>query len=330
MADPRLLHSLRIAAALALAALLSKPAISGPFGSGNLLISTEEGVCCPFTSTIHEFTPGGGLVQTLIVPRPGDTHARDLAIDDSGLLQVFNGTFDPWLSTYSPFEDVWVHHTHPGWSIINNGTYGAVAAHGEWIFVPDHETFGPGDAPLGIIRFIRSDFSADRFATDFSAVDLNVGLDDRLYALGSTGSPNGVTLRVYDPASMTLIWSMNMPSTSNDYRALTADASSRIFVVGHRGQLLRLSPAGLVEKSTDTTAIGLGFHNIGDLDLDPSGMLAIGTRFGDVLITDTEFDPAHSWQFAAPGGQQTFVTWVPGIPVPVKTRSWGAIKALYR
>ena len=318
------------AAVLVLVGVFGASASAAPFEDGNLLVSTQTGTGSPLTSNITEYTLSGGAVQTLTVPQPGDEGVRDLVVDAAGALQVFNGTFDPWLSTYDPFSGAWTGHTFAGWSIVNNGTYGAIATDGDWIFVTDHATGGVGDAPQGIVRFNRNDFSAERFAMDIEVVDLNIGLNGLLYAIWPTGTPGGLRLCIYEPASMTLVGTMTLPHLSDGYRAVAADAAGRIYVAGYYGRLVRLSPSGAVEKSTTTSAIGLGPQTVGDMDLAPSGRIVIGTRFGAVLMTDTEFNSENSWQFATPGGRQTFVAWVPSHVVPAKTTSWGRLKALYR
>ena len=78
--------------------------------AGNILVSTDGAGA---QQLLQEYTPAGALVSSVGIP-PGGTaeNARDLVADGSGNVLVYNGTFDPYLSTYG--SGAWSHTTYSG------------------------------------------------------------------------------------------------------------------------------------------------------------------------------------------------------------------------
>src|SRR5262249_4859030 len=92
--------------------------------AANLLVSTDG--AAP-QQLLQEYTSGGTLVRSLAIPPGGPAEdARDLVADSSGNILVYNGTFSPYLSTYST-SGSWSHQTFAGWSTVNNVSYGGIA-----------------------------------------------------------------------------------------------------------------------------------------------------------------------------------------------------------
>jgi hypothetical protein len=316
---------------MAVAAVLfvpSRAVSAGPFGAGIVLIVTQDYEPGVYPSRVIEMTRGGSIVQSIPFPRPGDDEARDLVVDRHGSLQVFNGTFDPYLSTYDP-AGVWTHHTYAGWSIINNGTYGGIATFGDYVFVTDQRTFGPGDEPSGIVRFSLGDYSAARFASGGDYIDLTLGLDGLLYALYPSGSPGGTMVDVFDPPSLARIRTVSLPFGLSP-RGLAVDATGRIFAAGFE-KISRFSPTGALERTVTTSALVGSFHDLGDIDIDASGRLVMGGWCGEVLLSNGDLEPASSSLIQLPYCFEVFVTWVPDVSTSTwRSASWGQLKVRYR
>src|SRR5262245_5438009 len=147
-----------------------RAAWADPPTPGNILVSTEI-FGGSSDNTVREFTRAGTLVQTF-GPVPtgpgGDGSTRDLYVDGAGRVQIFNGTFSPYLTTLTPAAGpgsaTYAQTTLPGWSTVNNLTYGGVAVQGNAAFVTDMATFSGGE-PRGLVRFNLSTGVGTRFAS---------------------------------------------------------------------------------------------------------------------------------------------------------------------
>src|SRR5262249_52743487 len=71
---------------------------AGPITQGDILVTQGN-----FGgSSLKEFTPTGTFVQTITLPMPGDGGARGVVVDSNGNVQIYNGTFSPFLTIYNP------------------------------------------------------------------------------------------------------------------------------------------------------------------------------------------------------------------------------------
>jgi Ca2+-binding RTX toxin-like protein len=246
----------------------------------NLLVSSS------WEGRILEFTPSGSLVRSLDVPIL-DGGARDLVQAPSGLVHLYNGTFNPHLSTYDPDAASWEHQQHPGWSTANNLTYGGIDVSGPWVFATDMFTYSGGE-PQGMIRFDPASGTSQRFAEDAEFKDLDVGHDGLLYGLA------GSTLHVYDPASLDLLRTVQLPIYSDDCRQIAVDGNGDLYVGTWNQQILRYDAAGTTLIDEMTLANGLY-----DMDLADDGRIATAS-WGSVTMMDTSLD----WQssFSTDGG----------------------------
>ena len=89
-----------------------------------------------------------------------------------------------------------------------------------------------GEDPLndaGIIRFDVEAGTAQRFVNDGNFIDLTVGQDGLLYALGPGGVATTRVIRVFDPLSMVLV--RQIPNLPGDLRAITVAANGDIYGV---------------------------------------------------------------------------------------------------
>jgi len=254
---------LRIVCALALCG----PTFASQIGPGNILVSHNE--------VLSEYTPSGVLVSTRSIPYPTGNHpvtesARDIVLDDAGDLHVYNGTFDPYLSTLRVETDSWEHHTHPDWDTANNISYGGIAVFGSYVFVTDDQGIE------GVVRFNQEDFTAVDFAESFlGCIDLTIGRDGLLYVLSST--ERNVT--VYDPESFVQIRAFLL---ANAVRGIAVDSMGEIYGASWDSRIYHFNSAG-VQLNNVFTGIG----SLMDIDIDAFGNLVAGSRFGGVLLTDT-------------------------------------------
>ncbi|MEW8313851.1 MAG: hypothetical protein AB2669_21690 [Candidatus Thiodiazotropha endolucinida] len=98
----------RITPALFFTLIIPSAAFADAFTPGNLMLSTDN--------TIYETTPQGQIMQSFPTQYPGGSYpateyARDLAVDATGVVHLYNGTFSPYMSSYAPAAEPpsWTH-----------------------------------------------------------------------------------------------------------------------------------------------------------------------------------------------------------------------------
>jgi hypothetical protein len=276
-------------------------------GNGNVL-ACSNGI-------IYEYTPSGQLLQTISVPLQGGTeYARDLVVDPSGKLLVYNGTFTPQLSTYDPVTNSWTNQTFPEWSTVNNTSYGGISSNGRYVYVTDDITNGA--AACGIVRFDRTAGTAQRFDSGVETIDLNLGLDGLLYALNGTGSPDGQSVSVFNPITMALIRTVSLSNVSIANRGIAADIDGSMFIATWGGSLVHVSPSGGILGSIPlpTANTQLPADNNFDVDLRPDGAILVGQRFGSVIETDRSLSSPTA--FLVPTQESVFVAFSDPVPEP--------------
>lgn len=260
--------------------------LAAPFTSGNIAVCTQE--------VLYEYTPAGDFVQSFAIPfgedpRPVTESARDIAVKFGGMeVQVYNGTFTPYLSTLDPVASTWSHQTFAGWSTQGNVTYGGIAIKGSYVFVTDMVTTGLG-SPEGVIRF-ESGGSTTRFLTTVGPKDLNVGLNGLLYVLNE-GSD---VVYILDPVTMSQQQSFNLDFTigNGDYRSIAANATGQLFAVTYSGALHKTDTSG--NSLLSVNLVGTLSGNVTDVDVSDSGMVVVGDTGGGVTVTDESFaSPTH-------------------------------------
>lgn len=274
-----------ISAACILSISTCPPTLAGPFTAGNI-ITTEQ-------SRVVEYTREGLLVQSINIPASGD--ARDLIMDEQGRVHVFNGTFNPVLSTYDPALDVWSSHSFAGWNVGNNSTVGAIGAFQNYVFVQD--TSLNSKDPGGIVRFDTTNFAAQRFH-EGSAGHVRVGGDGLLYAMQENR-----TIVVYDPLTMQQLRSFGAGDVST--RDFAVNGAGQVFTVNLRGLTRRLSASGTVEASVQ---IGGGGTFGGNIDVAADGTIIIGGVTGQIYVTDELFSSVRSFPRSSSFGYVAFAT----------------------
>ncbi|WP_257450152.1 hypothetical protein [Archangium lipolyticum] len=271
-------------------------AAAEPLQEGNVLISTEN--------SIYEYTREGTWVRTLPVPHPTGTrptteYVRDLVVDGNGNLQVYNGTFDPYLSRYDVAVGGWDHSTYAGWSTVSNVSYGGIARHGDSIFVTDMTTYGTGDTPKGLVRFDLLTGAAQRFADTLDFIDVTVGLDGLVYGLAH----DEYHIYVYDPVTLAQVRTISLPFNQG-IRGIAVSKTGEIYGASWNDSIYWFSSTG----GTPLGIVSSGVSDLTDIDLSEDGTLVVGSRFGTVILTDLSLSGMRSFNV---GNSGAFVTFVP-------------------
>jgi hypothetical protein len=252
---------------------------AAPLTPGNVLITQDDEVV--------ECTTSGTVIQSFPVPygggeRPVTESARDVVVGADGRAHVYNGTFEPFLSTLDPMTSSWSHEMYPAWSTVNNITFGGIAVFQASVFATDMGTSGDPSAH-GIIRFDLGTDAAMRFATENEFIDVTLGLDGLLYGLEEFEE----TVEIYDPATLEHVKTIELGA---ECRGLAVNASGEIFGVSLDGNLYRFAPTGAVLATVPSGTSGLT-----DIDVDANGRIIIGADSGEVIQTDETLGATSSF-----------------------------------
>lgn len=250
----------------------------------NILVSQTDYNKYPGTSTISEYNSSGQLINSATIPYPGTyipEYARDLIVDRDGNIQVYNGTFDPYLTTLSPDLQVLENRTAAGWSTANN--LGGIAAYENYVFVSDMNTGGPGDEAKGIVRFDLDTGATRRYADTIEFIDLTVGLDGKLYGLDKWSK-----VYVFDPLTGAniknfSIGSQTVGSTIYPTSSIAVNRAGEIYSVNLNSNVYKFSNNGAL-LNTITTPAANGY--LDDINIAANGKLLITSSFGDVILAD--------------------------------------------
>lgn len=276
------------------------PAIAASFTPGNLLVTDNN--------YLMEYTIGGQLVQTISVPHPDTSRhdATDVVVDRFGRAHVLNSApfSSSYVSTYNPMDSTWSHHNATAY--LGNVSDGDMSLYGDYLITKSEA--------ISIVDFSRETL----FVPGGGVGEISVGRDGFLYALDS-GSPRaGVrklspdvtalpmdvvdTLQLLDPLGYRL-----------SARGIAVDENGDIFAADWDGNIYKYDQFGNLLDVFGTTA-----SNLLDIDLSDTGQLVLGGRFGDVVVTDTEFSTFSKFSV---GGGLAYVSFVP-TPVPVPAGIW--------
>jgi len=295
-----------IALALIIATLTPAIVLADAHMPGNLLISTEN--------VIYETTPDGTVVAAYATQYPNGSYpateyARDLVVDDDGIVHLFNGTFSPYLSSRDPAAGLptWAHQTYPDWKTVNNGSYGGIDVYENQVFVTDMLTSN------GVVAFDLDSNVAFRFADGTDAIDLTVGLDGLLYVLSPGGSPGGRTVDVYDPETYALLRSVDLTGIFgwNAHRAIAVNSNGDLYIADWDGEIHHVDAAGTLVQTIAPPCDWIGSEiqcSFYDINISESGQLVLGSRFGEIIVTDVDFAAVSKFQI---GDRGAFVEFVP-------------------
>ncbi|HJT31414.1 MAG TPA: hypothetical protein VJ783_05140 [Pirellulales bacterium] len=97
--------------------------------AGDLLVTTEVPGKVEYNLT--QYTQQGAIVDSQRIPQsPTATElqaARGVTVDQNGNAHIVDGSFSPFLDTYSPGQQpAWSYQTAPGWIIGGNVSYGGL------------------------------------------------------------------------------------------------------------------------------------------------------------------------------------------------------------
>lgn len=197
---------------------------------------------------------------------------RELVIDEHGLIHLWDGVFNPNLTTYNPATGEFSFRTFQGWSTANVTGYGGLAAYKNFVFATDQNTGGGPER--GVVRFDLDTGETIRFSGG-DPIDLNIGLDQKLYVL----HPNSGTIAQFDP--ITLIqersFAVDVP------RGIAVDFNGHVYATGGN---LGTSVAHYDENGQFINDLDLGFGGLIDVDIDPSGKIIVTSHGGPVFVTD--------------------------------------------
>jgi len=262
------------------------------FTTDNILVTNQN--------LLMEFSPDGTLVQRIPMLRQGDASpessptakVRDVIASNTGQVYMFNGTFSPLLSSFNPETGEWQHSTFSDWGISTGDGYGGIGTYKHYMFVTDQSD------PSGIIRFNTDTHSGQRYAVGEDYIDLTVGLDNRLYALGSDEK----MIHIYDPVTMLPLDGINL---ENSVRGIAVNTDGEIFGASWDGSIYRFDSSGAYQAS-----IAAGIGNLSDIDLAPSGQIAVGARETKVVLTTESLSSVEIFTPAQPEVGSTYVGFV--------------------
>lgn len=269
---------------------------AAPFTLGNLLVSRFRA-----PHVLEEYTPDGVLVQSINIERPkDDLSPGDVVFDSQGRAHVvnnkINGTPD-YLSTYDPFLNQWT-HTPAGFS-----NWADLTIQGNHIFSSNQ-------------RINVNTFQVDTFDIPiFGPAETSIGRDGLLYSV-KAGTGSNVIQRS-DPTSFASIggsFGLADPALKRpDTRGIAVTESGDIYVAdwAQRRIVHFDSDANYVNE------LSIGVSPT-DLNLRGDGVLAVGGRFGEVVITDTSLSSFTTFDV---GDGVVFVGFVapPQVPEPSST-----------
>ncbi|WP_188150275.1 PQQ-binding-like beta-propeller repeat protein [Teredinibacter waterburyi] len=223
----------------------------------------------------------GDVIRVIEIPRINNYwDARDAVVMDDGKIAVFNGTFEPRLSVYTPERNEWRHIQAPAWSTVNNSSYGGIGAIGSKVYATNMAT--SGSSTQGIVVFDLEDDSVS-YTESFALIDLNIGLDGYIYGL------SGSSLHVYDPASMSVVDTLIV----DDSRSVAVSESGELFLGAWSGEIIHYSSSAVEQKRLN--ALG----SVYDIDLRANGDIYISNSSGEVFKTSEDFVSTEQLSFDA-------------------------------
>jgi hypothetical protein len=182
--------------------------------------------------------------------------------------------------------------TLSGLSTSNTLSDGGIAVLNDSVFLTDEFTYNGGEEQ-GIVKFSTTGDPAVRFATDNEYQDLTIGIDGYLYALRD----NDVGIvDVFDPLTNALIRTIDLDGTlfSATIRGISVDADGTLYLIGLDDNIYSADSDGNVIAS-----IGTGSIDPLDINVDNAGNLVVGSRFGDVILSDTSLSSVTSFTIAS-------------------------------
>jgi hypothetical protein len=204
---------------------------------------------------------------------------RDLAVLDDGRIVIFSGTFSPTLKIYTPEKHLWSEFEAPGWSIINNGTYGGIDAIGNRIFVTN--MLISGNVSSGFIIFDLDQQSVE-FIEQAEFIDLTIGLDNYLYGL------EGAAVLKFDPSTLELIGTIIVEKA----RGIAVSETGDVFTTTWNGEVQHYGNDGKLLGTLNLwDSLGQS-DNLSDISIRNSGEIVFVGGFDNSLyFSDMDLEP---------------------------------------
>ncbi|MDB5293186.1 MAG: hypothetical protein JWL69_4427 [Phycisphaerales bacterium] len=155
----------RLACSVAAVVVLAAQSRAGALKPSDLVVSWAG---YP-SSFVQEYTPSGTLVQSwTITSHFSGENARDVGVDNSGDIVIYNGTFSPSLTILNPVTGGKTNYSFSGWNTVADVRWGTLAVLGKFAYATDDEIGTDAGGQNGIVRFNLANGSAQRF---FSRID---------------------------------------------------------------------------------------------------------------------------------------------------------------
>ncbi|MGA1523979.1 MAG: IPT/TIG domain-containing protein [Planctomycetota bacterium] len=281
---------LRPLALAALAAFTSLAPVvrSQAFTPGHILAST--------TGRLYELDRNLQVVRVLQVPLPaggGRYDVVDVVVDATGRAHVLiTGLLNPGsIATYDPIAGTW--EQHPVAAFLGNVSDGDLTLTGSYLFTKSQRIELPG-------------FTSTAVQIPGRGVgEISAGLDGRVFAL-EDGSPRS-GIRVIDPETLQVTATYVLPGLF-DSRGITSLPNGELVIADWNGTITRYTP----DAQTALAQLQTGGSNLYDVEASADGRIVAGSRFGDVLLTDTNL---NSVQSVIPGSSSSgvYVAFVPDL-----------------
>ncbi len=306
---------------------LVSPVSAAVFAGGEYLVFDHS------SNTVFEYSADNEVQSSVTLSYPdggrGPNRIGGGVVDRDGNLHVYNGVFQPYLSTIDAQSGGQTDREGVGFSSVNNIANTNLTSIDHRVFAIDNSTTGSDEN--GIVLFDRSaDYASQRFATSFQPNDLAAGHDGRLYALGTTGSgasANPDEIQVYDPNTLASLSSISLPNDTvgESVTGIEVTSAGEIFAATRSGLLARLDAGGNIVQSLDIVDL-FDTDDLNDLDLRADGRLLVGGRLGEIYFSDTSLESATALT-VNDGSTPVHVAWtdVTAVPEPGSVLFIGAM-----
>ena len=268
------------------------------WGQENILISIssfhEPG------GEIREYTQAGGMLWSEMVPSPDPTEdedPRDLTVNNG--IHVLQNVFpvgDPIQAYLSRFNGTWSHVSTPNWT---QNWQGGVTSYKNYIFATDYER--------NLVRFDLDDgYSAERFGVTadqpfaLEIIDINMGLDCKLYALEVDPGGGVPDIHIYNPDSLAYLGKIDLTDylldsfDDFDARGVAVAANGDIYLANTYSQIRHLDPD--TETTVNILDDVVGSSGLTDIDISVDGQIVVGSASATVAMTNLALDAPTTFQ----------------------------------
>jgi hypothetical protein len=274
------------------------------FTPGDLLITDN--------TFLYEYTPSGALVQSMLIPFPSNPGDPEPNRDPIGIVADAQG--NAYLSNYSATAGgnsyLSSYNSNTGtWSNFNLGTGQSPGniANADVSLFEHYLFFGDHRFDISTQTLMNVPSSALPPIPTLSA--FSVGENNVLYAVMG-GSPQW-EVRESDPLTYAYEGDLALFDSSHnrlDIRGLAATASGNLYVAAYDGTLYEFSPTGIILNQFTT-----GISNLITLAMQPNGQIVTSNRFGQVVVTNSDFSSSASFHLS--NSDNTYTAFVP-LPEP--------------